>query len=38
MWQTVRNGMNEFASLNEEDAFRFGYWMIGVAHSFENCH
>ena len=38
MWQTVRTGMNEFAGLNEEDAFRFTYWMTGVAHAFENCH
>ena len=38
MWQTVRSGMNDFAVLNEEDAFRFGWWMNGVAHAFENCH
>jgi hypothetical protein len=36
--QTARTGFSDFAGLNEEDAFRFDYWMTGVAHAFENCH
>ena len=28
--QSVRVGLNEFASLDEKDAFRFTFWMRGV--------
>ncbi len=36
--QAVMLGMADFSRLSEEDAFRFTYWMTGVAHAFENAH
>jgi hypothetical protein len=36
--QSVRVGLNDFDSLDEKDAFRFGFWMSGVAASYDNFH
>ncbi len=31
-------GLADFARLSEEDVWRFGLWMAGVVHAFENAH
>jgi hypothetical protein len=36
--QAVMRGMTDFSRLSEEDAFRFTWWMTGVAHAFENAY
>ena len=36
--QAVRLGMDDFTRLSEEDAFRFSFWMNGVAQIFDNAY
>jgi len=39
LWeQAVRLGLNDYAGLCEEDAFRFGWWMVETARAFDNGH
>jgi hypothetical protein len=36
--KTIRTGLVDFERLDEDDAFEFGYWAIGVMHSLDNAY
>jgi hypothetical protein len=36
--RAIRAGMANFAELDEEDAFRFDFWIHGVMHTYDNAH
>jgi hypothetical protein len=34
----VRVGMDDYAQLDDDDAFQFNFWITGVMHSYDNAY
>ena len=36
--RAIRSGLGNFAELDEDDNFRFNFWIHGVMHSYDNAY